>query len=301
MKPAEKIEKLIKRLHFKASAEMHDRTINDALEAQAKSNKRKPAKPEPSIGRTIMKSKITKFAAAVVIIAVLVSIYQVGGGRAAFGQMTEAVRTSLARLKEFVLEIRTREAAPPPPIRRVRHAVRDMDTSKWGYCIQYDLFLVQGRQADLRNFFEKQDIEFTPTTNNPNICYAILDEDKADGFIAFSQSSDELKLLATPRLILRDGKEAMLGSADLASSGGLAFAVAGTLVDDNEQIDLSFSFYDGETGIEIPSIRIKTAEAVLIRAVKTATATGDDDSNEENAKKENDIFILIRIKVLSPT
>lgn len=298
MKPAEKIEKLIKRLHFKASAEMHERTLNDAVEAQAKSKKRKPAKIEPSIWRTIMKSRITKLAAAaVVIIVVLAGIYQFGGGRAAFAQTTKAVRTSLARLKEFVLEIRTREAAPPPPIRRVRHAVRDVDTSKWSDIIQYDLFLVQGEQADLRNFFEKQDIEFTPTTNNPNICYAILDGDKADGFIAFSQSSDELKVLAMPRLILRDGKEAMLGSADLASSGGLAFAVAGTLVDDNKHIDLSFSFYDGETGIEIPSIRIKTAEAVLIRAVKTATATGDDGSNEEDAEKENDIFILIQMEV----
>jgi hypothetical protein len=249
------------------------------------------------IWRTIMKSRIRKLVAAVVVIAALIGVYQFAGGRAAFGQMTEAVRTSLARLKEFVLETRTQEAAPPPPLR----PVRDVDTSKWSDIIQYNLFLVQGRQADLRNFFEKQDIEFTPTTNNPNICYAILDGDKADGFIAFSQSSDELKLLATPRLILRDGKEAMLGSADLAGRGGLAFAVAGTLVDDNKHIDLSFSFYDGETGIEIPSIRIKTGEAVLIRAVKTATATGDDDSNEENAKKGNDIFILIRIKVLSPT
>ncbi len=301
MKPAEKIEKLIKRLHFKASAEMHDRTLNDAVEAQAKSKKTKPAKIEPSIWRTIIKSRMRKLVAAVVVIAVLIGIYQVGGARAAFGQVTQAVRTSLTRLKEFVIEIRTREAAPPPRLAPVRHAVPMIDTSKCGYGIQYDLFLVQGEQADLRNFFEKQDIKFTPTTNNTNICYAILDGDKAERFISFSQSSNEIKLLATPRLILRDGKEAMLGSADLAGSGGLAFAVAGTLVDDNEQIDLSFSFYNGETGIEIPSIRIKTAEVVLIRAVKTATATGDDGSNKENAKKENDIFILIRIKVLSPT
>lgn len=278
-----------------------DASHRDKLEQDLLRTLTKQTPRQTKIWRTIMKSRIRKLVAAAVVIAALVGIYQVGGGRAAFGQMTEAVRTSLARLKEFVLEIRTREAAPPPPLRRVRHAVRDVDTSKWSDIIQYDLFLVQGEQADLRNFFEKQDIEFTPTTNNPNICYAILDGDKADGFIAFSQSSDELKVLATPRLTLKDGKEAMLGSADLAGSGGLAFAVAGTLVDDNKHIDLSFSFYDGETGIEIPSIRIKTAEAVLIRAVKTATTTGDDSSNEENAKKENDIFILIRIKVLSQT
>ena len=78
MKPAEKIEKLIKRLHFKASAEMHDRTINDALEAQAKLKKRKSAKPEPSIGRTIMKSKITKLAAAAALIIVVGAAFTAG-------------------------------------------------------------------------------------------------------------------------------------------------------------------------------------------------------------------------------
>lgn len=250
------------------------------------------------IWRTIMKSRIRKLAvAAVVIITVLVGIYQVGGARAAFGQMTEAVRTSLARLKEFVIEIRTREAAPPPPIRRVRHAVRDVDTSKKSHSIQYDLIIVQGEQENLRNFFEKQDIEFAPITNNPNINYAILDSGKADRFTEFSQSSNDFTVLASPRLQVIDGKEALIGSADLAGSEALALAVVGNLSENNTLIDLSFSFYDGHTGFEIPSIKIKIDEVVLIRAVKTATATGDNDSNEENAKKGNDIFILIQMKV----
>ena len=99
MKPAEKIEKLIKRLHFKASAEMHERTLNDALEAQAKSNKRKPAKPEPSIGRTIMKSKITKFAAAAtIIIAVIAGLHYyaspIGVTSVAWGELVERVEQS---------------------------------------------------------------------------------------------------------------------------------------------------------------------------------------------------------------
>ncbi|MBA7692388.1 hypothetical protein ES703_100955 [subsurface metagenome] len=254
---------------------------------------KQPRQKQPlQIWRTIMKSRIRKLVAAVVVIAALIGVYQFGGGRAAFAQTTKAVRITLARLKEFVMEIRTREAAPPPP----RRPVPQIDISKWSDIIQYDLFLVQGKQANLQNFFEKQDIEFTPTTNNPNVCYAILEPDKADRFTEFSQSSDELKVLATPRLILKDGKDAILGSADLAGSGGLAFAVAGTLLDDNKHIELSFSLYDGETGIEIPSIRIKTDEAVLIREVKTETEAKGDGSN-----KENDIFILIRTKVLSPT
>jgi len=47
---------------------MHERTLNDVLEAQEKSRKTKSTKFEPNIWRTIMKSHITKLAAAAVII-----------------------------------------------------------------------------------------------------------------------------------------------------------------------------------------------------------------------------------------
>jgi hypothetical protein len=111
MKPAEKIEKLIKRLHFKASAEMHERTLNDAVEAQAKSNKRKSAKPEPSIGRTIMKSKITKFAAAAtIIIAVIAGLHYyvspIGVTSVAWGELVERLERSHDEyMKELLLAV----------------------------------------------------------------------------------------------------------------------------------------------------------------------------------------------------
>jgi hypothetical protein len=70
MRPAKDIEKLVKRLHFKASAALHEKTINDALQAQAKS-----ALAQPNIWRTIMKSRITKLAtAAAIILAVVISV-----------------------------------------------------------------------------------------------------------------------------------------------------------------------------------------------------------------------------------
>jgi len=73
MSSAENIENFIKRVRLKASAQMHKRTLNDALEAQEKSRKTKSAKFEPNIWRTIMKSNITKLAtaAAIILIAVL--------------------------------------------------------------------------------------------------------------------------------------------------------------------------------------------------------------------------------------
>jgi len=77
------IEKVIKdfcataRTETKTTPDMDKRTINDALAAQERTKKTKPAVLQPNIWRIIMKSNTTKFAvAAVIIIAVLISINQ---------------------------------------------------------------------------------------------------------------------------------------------------------------------------------------------------------------------------------
>ncbi|NIP28440.1 MAG: hypothetical protein GWN67_27575 [Phycisphaerae bacterium] len=75
MRPAENIEKFIKRVRFRASTQMHERTLKDALEAQEKSRKTKSAEIGPNIWRIIMKSRITKLAtAAVIVLAVVLSV-----------------------------------------------------------------------------------------------------------------------------------------------------------------------------------------------------------------------------------
>jgi outer membrane lipoprotein-sorting protein len=80
MRSAENIENFIKRVRLKASARMHERTLNDALEAQEKSRKTKSTKFEPNIWRTITKSPITKLAAAaVIVVAVLIGISTFNG------------------------------------------------------------------------------------------------------------------------------------------------------------------------------------------------------------------------------
>lgn len=291
MRSAENIENFIKSVRLKASNQMHDRNLNDALEAQEKSRRAKSVQLEPSIWRMIMKKKIVKFAAAAVfIIAVVIGTYAVGGPRVALARTTEVMKIKLSALKEIIIKLRTRDRAQEPTQPARPAPIKSIETVKSSNSFQYDLFLVQGEQENLLSFFQKQDIEFTPTTNNANVSYSILDCDEADSFIAFSQSSNELKLLVPPRLQIIAGESGIIGNEDLA------LAVAGTLAGDNEHIDLSFSFHDGKTGIEVPSVRIKTDEAVLIRILKTATATGNNGS-----KEENDIFILIRTKLLPPT
>ncbi|HCO92501.1 MAG TPA: hypothetical protein DIU00_00880 [Phycisphaerales bacterium] len=72
----ENVEKAIKKkLSFTAGTELHDRMLNDVMNAQEKSKKTKSASTGPRIGRIIMKSSITKLAAAaVIIIALMLSL-----------------------------------------------------------------------------------------------------------------------------------------------------------------------------------------------------------------------------------
>jgi len=80
MRTAENIEKFIRNIRYKASAEMHKRTLNDTLEAHSKSRKVEWAAAHSNIWRTIMKSKITKLSsAALIIIAVMAGMIHFGG------------------------------------------------------------------------------------------------------------------------------------------------------------------------------------------------------------------------------
>jgi len=79
MKPADNMENLIKKLRYKAGAEAHDRILDNVMQALDESEKQKSGAAAPNIWRTIMKSPITKIAAAVMIIAgMLIAMHFVG-------------------------------------------------------------------------------------------------------------------------------------------------------------------------------------------------------------------------------
>jgi hypothetical protein len=73
MRPAENIDKLIKKLSYKASAETHERVFGNVMRALDESEKQKTGAAAPDIWRLIMRSSITKVAvaAAVIVVAVL--------------------------------------------------------------------------------------------------------------------------------------------------------------------------------------------------------------------------------------
>ena len=95
MKPVERIKKLIKERRYKASPETYDKASDSFLQAVDEHIEQKSAPGEPKIWRIIMNSRITKLAAAaVIIIAVYVVIHQSGGSidTVTFAQITENMR-----------------------------------------------------------------------------------------------------------------------------------------------------------------------------------------------------------------
>lgn len=93
MRPAEDIKRLINNLNDTTSAQMDERVLRDALHALEESEKTTSAFTEPDIWRTIMRSSITKLAAAAIIIAAIIGIYHFSNSTTsvAWGKVAEKV------------------------------------------------------------------------------------------------------------------------------------------------------------------------------------------------------------------
>jgi outer membrane lipoprotein-sorting protein len=97
MKPAEKIEKFVKKMSFKAGPEMDKDLWAETSKAQNEFHKKILDPSQQNIRRTIMKSPIVKLAAAaVIIIAFLIVISQLGGSGASivWAEVAQKVQAS---------------------------------------------------------------------------------------------------------------------------------------------------------------------------------------------------------------
>ena len=104
MKSAKNVEKLIKRVRYKASAEMHLRTLHDALEAQAKSRRVEWALAHSNIWRTIMKSQIARYStAAVIIVAVSLILLNPFGSLNRDGVVLADIQENLKKIETVVI------------------------------------------------------------------------------------------------------------------------------------------------------------------------------------------------------
>lgn len=255
-----------------------------------------------SLWRMIMKNNKIKLSAAVLMIAVLVGVYQMGGTRAAFAQTTRFVRTTLAGLRAFVSDMRSREPvgyideSKLPPAKSVRQVPEVQGTI---ISAKIKEFAVIGEHKDLENFFEKENVDWIQSEKNANMWYARLDHIKTERFTNFASTCEDLQLKSSPRLMLLEGQEGAIGSLSAQDEDAVALALAATVLEDDEGIELSLSFLRGHSGFEMPSLRIGTDEAVLFRLVKTAD-TNESENDGSASDTEKVILVLLQIEVLPP-
>ena len=97
MRSPENVEKLIRNAEMHSDPEMNQAVLKDLMHQFDKTQEQKPVVMQPSIGRTIMKSPITKLAAAaVVVVAVLIGMSEMGGSgtSVAWGEVVRNVEAS---------------------------------------------------------------------------------------------------------------------------------------------------------------------------------------------------------------
>lgn len=103
MRRLENTEKLIKKLRYRAEPEVHDRVLGNVLQMLDKSKEKGTAKAEPNIWRIIMKSSITKLAAAAVIILAAVLSITIINKSATPAWAIEQTVEALENIQTFVI------------------------------------------------------------------------------------------------------------------------------------------------------------------------------------------------------
>ncbi len=117
MKSTEQIEQSLRRLHVEAGAERRERTRRDLVAAHIQQKKEPQAPSLRNLGRTMMRNKPLRIAAAVALAVLLVGAFSLGTGSVARSQTRHAVNTTLAWLKSMI--VGGSVAKPPqPPDRR---------------------------------------------------------------------------------------------------------------------------------------------------------------------------------------
>ena len=112
MRPADDINKSIKKWQLKASTRLDKRIHDDISKALAESEKTESAVTQPDIRRIIMKNPFTKLAAAAVImIAALLAIYNIGPSSVALADVLAKVE----KAKAYIYKMNVKVTGPMMP------------------------------------------------------------------------------------------------------------------------------------------------------------------------------------------
>jgi outer membrane lipoprotein-sorting protein len=112
MRPADDLYESIKKLKLKASSDLDKRVHDDISKALAESEKTDSAVTQPDIWRNVMKSPITKLAAAaVIIIAALIGISQITSSSVALADVLAKVEQT----KAYIYKMNVKVTGPMMP------------------------------------------------------------------------------------------------------------------------------------------------------------------------------------------
>ena len=267
MKSAEQIEQSIRRLDVPTGSARRERTLRDLREAHQQYQKQTP----PSwrrLGRTIMKRQPMKIAAMTAFAVLLVGALSLGGGSAAFSQARHAVSSTLVRLQEAIMRIRTGAPAaeaplPAAPAAEAEEPASDLDRRAVMCAARF--FTIPAGDETTWQALQDQGIELIQASASPETYYATLRREQAEGL----ESALTVRPITSPRVIVGEGGEATI----VTNIFGLAWLPI--VASDGKRIESAFSFHDGQNGFEIPSVSAEEGGAILIQ-VRGIFPTGED-------------------------
>ena len=286
MNPEDKIKKLIDKSKIKTDAQTENKILSDAFEHLEKFKQQKSPSFRPNIWRTIMKNKKTRVAAMVAIIFVItIVIFQFDQTSTALAQVKTAIHERLLRLKELVTE--TKQTAPSPSNgqrgsggRRGRGRKNENpDTLSKQILINLLYLSIEGKQENLNDFFNKEKIKLNMMQNNPEAWYTKLASSQIERFREFAYTIDNSELRGDIKIGVKDGQEGVIRST--ANEEVFVLSVVADILDDSNDIELSCASLFGQSEIEIPGIKTKSDEAVLL-CLTTQIISKDDRNNPQS-------------------
>ncbi len=253
------VRKYLENLQVRRDMEPDRRILQDSTKAMDEARGRCEAPARTGIRRVVMTHRTRRVAAVIVLTLLLAG---------AFSQARHVVSSSLLRLQEMILQIRTgavtaevpgpvapsgetEELMPNPDPRAVMCAAR--------------FFEIAADDEAVGQALKEQGIELVQASASPETWYATLRREQAEAI----ESALTVESHTSPRVIVLEGEEAMIATEVF----GLAWLPR--VSNDEQQIESTFSFHDGQNGFEIPSVSVADGGAILIRA-KGILPTGED-------------------------
>ena len=264
--------------------------------------------------RSVTDSRMKRLlVAAAIVVGLFIGIGQFGAAQAVFAKATGTARTGLARLKQYLARLPSEEFPALPPAKSTdtrSPADRNIQDGPT-LAVQIEVFAPEGKsRKKLARFFDSHAVQFTRAESDPNLVHptpsfwATLSEDKTEAFLELAKSSQEVRRIASPHLVVKNGTEAILyvGTITPASVEGLAVAVVPTVRDDEGRIDLDFSFIFAKhsyRGFEIPNVQMHPDKTLLVQTAIPAARSRSLLARLLRSREET-ILILLRLQVMPP-